>query len=79
MTPSPSARLPRPTGRPRVPNAGPAPCSVATRLHRPASQDRADHANHNSAHGHAAGNEISWMSKGGEGKSCAARACVARE
>jgi len=25
MTPSPSARLPRPTGRPRVPNAGPAP------------------------------------------------------
>ena len=32
MTPSPSARLPRPTGRPRVPNAGPAPCSVATRV-----------------------------------------------
>ena len=25
MTPSLSARLPRPTGRPRVPNAGPAP------------------------------------------------------
>ena len=25
MAPSPSARLPRPTGRPRVPNAGPAP------------------------------------------------------
>ena len=24
MTASPSARLPRPTGRPRVPNAGPA-------------------------------------------------------
>ena len=24
MAPSPSARLPRPTGRPRVPNAGPA-------------------------------------------------------
>ena len=32
-----------------------------------------------SAHGHVAGNEISWMSKGDEGKSCAARAGVARE
>ena len=36
-------------------------------LHRPAPQDRADHANHMGAHGRVAGNEISWMSKGGEG------------